>query len=75
MIMEIQDLLNQLGYELKKQQDNNDSRTNYLFNENQQLKNTLKKQKKNLIELAMLFIILANSIKFCFCFFNVFFIC
>ena len=52
MIMEIQDLLNQLGYELKKQQDNNDSRTNYLFNENQQLKNTLKKQKQNLIELA-----------------------
>ena len=52
MIMEIQDLLNQLGYELKKQQDNNDSRTNYLFNENQQLKNTLRKQKQNLIELA-----------------------
>ena len=50
--MEIQDLLNQLGYELKKQQDNNDSRINYLFNENQQLKNTLKKQKQNLIELA-----------------------
>ena len=51
-MMEIQDLLNQLGYELKKQQDNNDSRTNYLFNENQQLKNTLRKQKQNLIELA-----------------------
>ena len=50
--MEIQDLLNQLGYELKKQQDNNDSRTNYLFNENQQLKNTLRKQTQNLIELA-----------------------
>ena len=50
--MEIQDLLSQLGYELKKQQDNNDSRINYLFNENQQLKNTLKKQKQNLIELA-----------------------
>ena len=50
--MEIQDLLNQLGNELKKQQDNNDSRTNYLFNENQQLKNTLRKQKQNLIELA-----------------------
>ena len=50
--MEIQDLLNQLGYELKKQQDNNDSRINYLFTENQQLKNTLKKQKQNLIELA-----------------------
>ena len=38
--------------ELKKQQDNNDSRINYLFTENQQLKNTLKKQKQNLIELA-----------------------
>lgn len=52
MTMEIQDLLNQLGQELKKQQDNNDSRINYLFNENQQLKNTLRKQKQNLIELA-----------------------
>ena len=50
--MEIQDLLSQLGQELKKQQDNNDSRINYLFTENQQLKNTLKKQKQNLIELA-----------------------
>ena len=50
--MEIQDLLNQLGQELKKQQDNNDSRINYLFTENQQLKNTLRKQKQNLIELA-----------------------
>ena len=51
-MMEIQDLLNQLGQELKYQQDNNDSRINYLFTENQQLKNTLKKQKQNLIELA-----------------------
>ena len=50
--MEIQDILNQLGQELKKKQDNNDSRINYLFTENQQLKNTLKKQKQNLIELA-----------------------
>lgn len=50
--MEIQNLLNQLGQELKNQQDNNDSRINYLFTENQQLKNTLKKQKQNLIELA-----------------------
>ena len=31
--MEIQDLLNQLGQELKNQQDNNDSRINYLLNE------------------------------------------
>lgn len=51
-MMEIQDLLNQLGQELKNQQDNNDSRINYLLNENQQLKNTLRKQKQNLIELA-----------------------
>ena len=51
-MMEIQNLLNQLGQELKNQQDNNDSRINYLFTENQQLKNTLKKQKQNLIELA-----------------------
>ena len=51
-MMEIQDLLNQLGQELKNQQDNNDSRINYLFTENQQLKNTLRKQKQNLIELA-----------------------
>lgn len=50
--MEIQNLLNQLGQELKNQQDNNDSRINYLLNENQQLKNTLRKQKQNLIELA-----------------------
>lgn len=51
-MMEIQNLLNKLGQELKNQQDNNDSRINYLFNENQQLKNTLRKQKQNLIELA-----------------------
>ena len=51
-MMEIQDLLNQLGQELKKQQDNNHSRINYLLNENQQLKNILRKQKQNLIELA-----------------------
>ena len=53
-MMEIQNLLNQLGQELKNQQDNNDSRINYLLNENQQLKNTLRKQKQNLIELARL---------------------
>ena len=60
--MEIQDLLNQLGYELKKQQDNNDSRINYLFNENQQLKNTLRKQKQNLIELARMINNIADDI-------------
>lgn len=61
-MMEIQDLLNQLGQELKKQQDNNDSRINYLFTENQQLKNTLKKQKQNLIELARMINNIADDI-------------
>ena len=60
--MEIQDLLSQLGQELKKQQDNNDSRINYLFTENQQLKNTLKKQKQNLIELARMINNIADDI-------------
>ena len=60
--MEIQDLLSQLGQELKEQQDNNDSRINYLFTENQQLKNTLKKQKQNLIELASFINKIANDI-------------
>ena len=52
MIMEIQNLLNQLGHELDLQQQQNQSQINYLFTENQQLKNTLKNQKQNLIELA-----------------------
>lgn len=52
MIMEIQNLLNQLGHKLDLQQQQNQSQINYLFTENQQLKNTLKKQKQNLIELA-----------------------
>ena len=52
MIMEIQNLLNQLGHELDLQQQQNQSQINYLFTENQQLKNTIKKQKQNLIELA-----------------------
>lgn len=50
--MEIQNLLNQLGHELDLQQQQNQNQINYLFNENQQLKNTLRKQKQNLIELA-----------------------
>ena len=50
--MEIQNLLNQLGIELDKQQQQNQNQINYLCNENQQLKNTLRKQKQNLIELA-----------------------
>ena len=52
MIMEIQNLLNQLGHKLDLQQQQNQSQINYLFTENQQLKNTLRKQKQNLIELA-----------------------
>ena len=52
MIMEIQNLLNQLGHKLDLQQQQNQSQINYLFTENQQLKNILKKQKQNLIELA-----------------------
>ena len=52
MIMEIQNLLNQLGHKLDLQQQQNQSQINYLFTENQQLKNTLKKQKQTLIELA-----------------------
>ena len=52
MIMKIQNLLNQLGHKLDLQQQQNQSQINYLFTENQQLKNTLKKQKQNLIELA-----------------------
>ena len=50
--MEIQNLLNQLGHELDLQQQQNQNQINYLCNENQKLKNTLKKQKQNLIELA-----------------------
>lgn len=50
--MEIQNLLNKLGIELDKQQQQNQNQIDYLCNENQQLKNTLKKQKQNLIELA-----------------------
>ena len=50
--MEIQNLLDQLGIELDKQQQQNQNQINYLCNENQQLKNTLRKQKQNLIELA-----------------------
>ena len=60
--MEIQDLLNQLGQELKKQQDNNDSRINYLFNENQKLKDNLSIYKQNLIELARFINKIVNDI-------------
>lgn len=52
MIMEIQNLLNQLGYELDQQQQQNQNQINYLCNENQKLKNNLSIYKQNLIELA-----------------------
>lgn len=60
--MEIQNLLNQLGQELKNQQDNNDSRINYLYNENQKLKNNLSTYKQNLIDLAGMINRIANGI-------------
>lgn len=50
--MEIQNLLNQLGIELDKQQQQNQNQINYLCNENQKLKNNLSIYKQNLIELA-----------------------
>ena len=52
MIMEIQNLLNQLGHELDQQQQQNQNQINYLCNENQKLKNNLSIYKQNLIELA-----------------------
>ena len=52
MIMEIQNLLNQLGIELDKQQHQNQNQIDYLCNENQKLKNNLSIYKQNLIELA-----------------------
>ena len=60
--MEIQNLLNQLGQELKNQQDNNNSRINYLYNENQKLKNNLSTYKQNLIDLAGMINRIANGI-------------
>ena len=50
--MAIQNLLNQLGIELDKQQQQNQDQINYLCNENQKLKNNLSIYKQNLIELA-----------------------
>lgn len=50
--MEIQNLLNQLGIELDKQQQQNQNQIDYLCNENQKLKNNLSTYKQNLIELA-----------------------
>ena len=62
MIMEIQNLLNQLGCELEQQQQQNQSQINYLRNENQKLKNNLLIYKQNLIELASFINKIANDI-------------
>ena len=62
MIMEIQNLLNQLGIELDKQQQQNQNQINYLCNENQKLKNNLSIYKQNLIELANFINRIANEI-------------
>lgn len=60
--MEIQNLLNQLGYKLDKQQQQNQNQINYLCNENQKLKNNLSTYKQNLIELAGIINRIANQI-------------
>ena len=60
--MEIQNLLNQLGYELDKQQQQNQNQINYLRNENQKLKNNLSIYKQNLIELVGFINKIANDI-------------
>lgn len=62
MIMEIQNLLNQLGIELDKQQQQNKNQIDYLCNENQKLKNNLSTYKQNLIELADVIKRIANEI-------------
>ena len=62
MIMEIQNLLNQLGIELDKQQQQNQNQINYLCNENQKLKNNLSTFKKNLIDLVGIINRIANEI-------------
>lgn len=62
MIMEIQNLLNQLGIELDKQQQQNQNQINYLCNENQKLKNNLSTFKQNLIDLVSIINRIANEI-------------
>lgn len=61
-MMEIQNLLNQLGHELDEQQQQNQNQINYLRNENQKLKNNLSIYKQNLIELASIINKIANDI-------------
>lgn len=60
--MEIQNLLNQLGQELDKQQQHNQNQIDYLCNENQKLKNNLSTFKQNLIDLAGIINRIANNI-------------
>lgn len=62
MIMEIQNLLNQLGHELDLQQQQNQNQINYLCNENEKLKNNLSIYKQNLIELSSFINRIANEI-------------
>ena len=62
MTMEIQNLLNQLGHELDKQQQQNQNQINYLCNENQKLKNNLLTFKQNLIDLVGIINRIANEI-------------
>lgn len=62
MIMEIQNLLNQLGHELDLQQQQNQNQINYLCNENEKLKNNLSIYKQNLIELSSFINKIANDI-------------
>ena len=62
MIMEIQNLLNQLGHELDLQQQQNQNQINYLCNENQKFKNNLSTFKQNLIDLVSIINRIANEI-------------
>ena len=60
--MEIQNLLNQLGQELDKQQKHNQNQIDYLYNENQKLKKNLSTFKQNLIDLTGIINRIANEI-------------
>lgn len=60
--MEIQNLLNQLGQELNKQQQHNQNQIDYLRAENQKLKNNLSTFKQNLIDLVGIINRIANEI-------------
>lgn len=60
--MEIQNLLNQLGCELDKQQQQNQDQISHLYRENQKIKNNLSTYKQNLIELAGIINRIANQI-------------